>query len=137
MASISEIMTKELKTVSTLDLVTAVSDLFEQNDFHHIPVVDDQSRLEGIISRHDFNLLCDKSTLFNERSELINDRVFQSLIVKDIMTPRVVTVTSDEPISKAAHIMRENLFHAIPVVDQDQFLVGIVTTYDLLSYAFP
>ena len=135
-ASIRDIMTKDLITVKPNNLITAVDRIFSANDFHHIPVIEDDGKLVGIISRYDFNLLCDKSTLFNNNALSINQRVFQSILAKDIMIKQLVTIGPDETPAKAADIMKENLFHALPVVDENKTLIGIVTTYDLLALAY-
>jgi CBS domain-containing protein len=51
---------------------------------------------------------------------------------KDIMTPDPVTVTRDLPVTDAAHIMSEKRVGALPVLDADGKLVGLVTEGDLI-----
>ncbi|MBK6619429.1 MAG: CBS domain-containing protein [Saprospirales bacterium] len=65
-----------------------------------------------------------------------NDRLFKSLLVEDVMTRQVATLTPEDSISIAAGYFKENLFHAIPIVDKGGLLVGILTTFDLLNYFF-
>ncbi len=136
-AKISDVMTREVKTVFPDDSVRKVQELFEMNHFHHLPVVDDNHTVLGMISRSDFNLLCDKSTIFDsDKSKEINERFFKSIIAKDIMTKQVLKLKEDDPITKAVDIIRENLFHGIPVVDHQMKLIGVVTSYDLLTFAY-
>lgn len=52
---------------------------------------------------------------------------------KDIMTQEVVTITPDTEITKAAKLLLEKGFNALPVVDDDGLLVGILCQSDLIS----
>lgn len=60
----------------------------------------------------------------------------RSLLVREVMVKQVAKLRPEDKIELAADIFRENLFHAMPVVDNDGKLKGIVTTFDLLNYAF-
>jgi acetoin utilization protein AcuB len=51
------------------------------------------------------------------------------------MTPEPIVVDPDDSIGLAADIFLVNTLHALPVVE-DNRLVGIITTHDLLKYAF-
>ncbi len=134
---VKEVMTTDLVVVNPNDLVFKIQEIFESNSFHHLPVIDDNNNLLGLISRYDYNLLCDKSTLFkSKKAEHINERFFKSMIAKDIMSKNLVTLHEDAPISRAVDLMRENLFHAIPIVNNENKLLGLVTTYDLLTFAY-
>lgn len=133
---LEKIMTKNVLSVGPNDMMEKVQDLFEENDFHHIPVVEDQ-KVVGIISRSDYDKLCHSFTLFKlKSSEKYNESIMKSLLTREVMTKHVVTLNSTDTVSRAADYFKENLFHAIPVVDQDKKLLGIITTYDLLNYAF-
>jgi CBS domain-containing protein len=52
--------------------------------------------------------------------------------VKDVMTPNVICIGSDEPILKAVRLMLQNRISGLPVVDKEGRLVGIVTEGDFL-----
>ena len=133
---VSEIMTTDLIAVSPNDMMTSVAEIFESKDFHHIPVIDYEQKLIGMISKYDFNILCDKTTLFNRKSKEINKDIFKAMVAKDIMVTQLVKIHPDDPISKAVGILKENIFHALPVIDLSGTLVGILTTYDLLVHAY-
>lgn len=55
------------------------------------------------------------------------------LTAKDIMSRRVVTVTSDTSIEELASLLVQNQISGVPVVDDTGNLFGIVTEYDLIS----
>ena len=49
------------------------------------------------------------------------------MYVKDHMTANPITITADTPLSKALEIMGKNRFHRLPVVDENQKLIGLIT----------
>jgi len=53
--------------------------------------------------------------------------------IKDIMTAKVVSVSSDMFLTDAAKILAEHNFDGVPVVDGENKLVGILTEYDMIS----
>lgn len=131
---VAEIMTRELLIVEPEDKLEKVRDIFQSNNVHHVPVVDKHGKLAGIISKGDFNRVNHILTLFDEQKyKEYNDMLYRSITAQEIMTKQVATVSPDDPLSLVADMFKENLFHAVPVVDRN-FLVGIITTHDLISY---
>lgn len=53
--------------------------------------------------------------------------------VEDIMTKEIVSVSVDTPLMEAARTLAAHNFDGMPVVDQDNKLLGILTEYDLIS----
>lgn len=134
---IKELMTRDVLFVQPGDSMTKVSEIFRSRDLHHLPVLDAKGRIVGILSKSDYYKLQDTFTLFtDDRAETCNEAIFRSLLVKEVMTGQVATLHPEDEIQLAAAVFRENLFHALPIVDEDRRLVGILTTYDLLTYAF-
>ncbi len=135
--SVKEIMTRELITVAPHDNMAVVDEIFKKSNFHHLPVVDENGKVAGLVSMADYNKLLNTFTFFaNEKSEAYNKAVMRSMLVEDIMTKHVATLLEDSTVSVAAGIFSENLFHAIPIVDAEGILVGIITTFDLINYAY-
>lgn len=60
-------------------------------------------------------------------------RQAERLLVKDIMTKEVVTVTADTPLRDAARLLLDLRISGLPVVDHDDKLIGIVTEADFLT----
>jgi CBS domain-containing protein len=127
-------MTTELVTVTPEEYLNTVTRIFSQNGFHHIPVVGKGRRLKGIISREDFQRM---TFYFFQKAKNGNENVLKkdALQAADIMTPHPVTLDPDDSIGLAADIFLANRFHALPVVEDDQ-LVGIVTSHDLIELAY-
>lgn len=57
-----------------------------------------------------------------------------AILAKEIMTTPVITVTADTPLKKAAEILDENSFSGMPVVDDEDVVVGIISETDMLRY---
>jgi len=56
--------------------------------------------------------------------------------VSDIMTRAVVVVKPDMRLTEAIKVMLKNNVSAVPVVDAQQDLIGIITEYDIMNFAF-
>ena len=120
---ISTIMTTDVVTVRPDDTLAVVKDILFTKHLHHIPVVQGK-KLIGIITSFDLVKL-GKSA-----------EEYSGVKVEDIMTRRVATMSPNEKIGAAAQVFLENLFHGLPIVDDDNNLLGIITTHDVLKYEF-
>jgi CBS domain-containing protein len=134
---VKEVMTTDLVTVDTLTVMSKVASIFEEHNFHHIPVIDkEDSSLVGIISMMDVALLKDWGTRLNiEYSKETNEKLFKSLLAKDVMKLNPVCISPEDNIDRCVDILDDNHFHALPVIENDQ-LVGLITTYDLIRLAY-
>ena len=127
---ISSIMTSDPISLDPNHTISDVRDVFKNNRIHHIPIVTD-GKLMGIVSKSDY-LFFRKGFAVSETEENIETLRLSAFNVSHIMTKKVAHLSSNDRISVAIEIFKENLFHAIPVVD-DGMLVGIITTYDILK----
>ncbi len=125
---IREVMSRELLVVRRDEKLGRVNEIFQAYNIHHLPVVDGQGQLCGIISKAD-------QMRADHLIGLYNQRLYEEVSAFDIMTKQVATIGPDEPLQKAAEAFLSNIFHALPVVDRGQ-LIGIITTHDLLRFSF-
>jgi CBS domain-containing protein len=134
---VKEVMTKELITVRPDTILKEVNSIFNTENIHHIPVVTEDNTFRGIISKSDILLLMDWGTKLNLPASLRkNTFLLTSNLAKDVMESNVIKVSPDDIIKKCVQIFRENYFRALPVVDENDFLLGIITTYDLMILAY-
>ena len=131
--SVSYIMSKNLVTVETDSRLPKIRQIFEENDFHHIPVLE-LDKLVGIISKADFYKISHTLSFTLDGHEKVNER-YHVFTAKDIMTQYPMQLDPDDTVGLAADIFLANRFHALPVVDGND-LVGIVTSHDLIAFAF-
>ncbi len=129
-------MTKEVVFLSPKDPMLKAKELFESNAFHHLPVIDN-GKVVGMVSKSDYAKLLHGFTIFKTRgSEVYNESVFRSILVEEIMSSPVISVQPGDTLELVATIFKENLFHALPVVDRQNNLLGMITPFDLLACAF-
>jgi acetoin utilization protein AcuB len=128
---VSKLMTTKLITATANDSLSLVKSKFDEHPIHHL-LIADYKKLVGIISSSDL-LYFLKGVKINDNSEqFFNESRLMHYTAKDIMTEKIATISSDEPIRTAIDIFKENLFHALPVVDNGE-LVGIITTHDIIK----
>lgn len=122
---VRELMSRDLVVLQPDDTLQKVEQSFRAYNIHHIPVVDESGQLKGLVTRSDFSRA--NHLLAHFRQD------FKSVLVKDIMTRQLATITPDQPVQSVAEVFLTNIMHAMPVVDGGM-LVGIITTQDLLRY---
>jgi acetoin utilization protein AcuB len=128
-APVSSLMTRHLVTISPDDRLTLVKEVFEKNSFHHLPVVR-LNKIVGIISKTDFqNYISSLSHHFEDR--FINEVLLKHHKADEIMTKKLAKIESTDRLGVAIEVFSRNMFHALPVVDNDE-LVGILTVHDIL-----
>jgi len=126
---VSQIMSKELITLTPKDSLYDAEKLFKQYQIRHLPIVEDK-KLVGVVSYSD--LLKISYADVNEEDD-IETVVYDMYSIPQLMAKSPVTVSSDTNIKDVTETLANHTFHSIPVVDDGE-LVGIVTTTDLLKY---
>lgn len=127
---VREIMMGSPVTLRPEDTLELANDVISLGRIRHIPVVDG-GRLIGLLSERDL-MGAAASQIFGLKQKS-KSALLKSVLIKDVMKKRVVTVTPDTPIREAAHLMAEKKIGCVPVV-ADGTLVGLVTTTDILRY---
>jgi acetoin utilization protein AcuB len=108
--------------------VTEAQALMRREKFHHLPVVDKDSRLVGIVSEKD--LLYAAPSPATSLSVYEISYLLSKLTVDKVMTRDVVTVTEDASLEDAARFMADRGVGGLPVV-RGALVVGIITESDL------
>lgn len=127
---ISEIMTKDVITLSPSDSLYKAEKLFAKHNIRHIPVVENK-RLVGMVSLTD--LLRISFSSLDKADDSIVPIIYEMFSIPEIMTRVPVFIEVDTTIKKAAEILSRHSFHSLPVLDKGK-LVGIVTTTDMINY---
>lgn len=132
MALMRDIMGRNVRTLGRNDKLSAVGDLMKVDRIRHMPILDEQGQVVGIVSQRDLFLSGLVRALGFGTSA--SEKVLDSLLVKEVMTKDVVTTTSDTPLAAAAKVMRDKKIGGLPVVDGGD-LVGILTEGDFVASA--
>lgn len=119
---IEELMTTGVIAVKEGDTVARADQQMHDADIRHLPVVDDHHHVVGIVSNRDL------------ARALASPKGKQQRIA-DVMTRDVLTVKSEMPAYRAAEIMMDRKIGSLPVVGDDDVMIGIVTETDFLAVA--
>ncbi len=128
---ISEIMTRNVITLSREDSLETAERLFKTNNIRHIPVVSGKE-IKGMLSYTDL-LRISFADAVDESEESVDTVVYNMFTIEQVMAKNLVSVPSTTTIKEVAEILSKKEFHAIPVEDNGK-LVGIVTTTDLMNF---
>lgn len=123
---VSQIMATDLFTVHEDELIDLVAHLMHWKHIRHVPVEDSQHHLVGLVTHRSLLRLFQDGMVFGAS---------EPIPVRQIMQRDVVTCTPETSTLDAIRLMRENGIACLPVVSEDQKLVGIVTERDFLEVA--
>jgi CBS domain-containing protein len=93
-------------------------EIMREKDLHHIPVINQDEKIVGILAFRDLKMA---AMHFGEAN----------VEVAEVMHSPVVTVAPGEPLADAARLMMEHRIGGLPVVDDGDQIVGILTETDL------
>jgi CBS domain-containing membrane protein len=126
---VSDLMTSLVFAVQPDDTVARLVDLMHEHQVRHVPVVDEDGDLIGLVSHRDLlrNALIEQT----DEIQVDNEELLERLQVRDLMLAEVEQVTPETDIREAAQIMLENKYGCLPVVEGDR-LVGILTESDFV-----
>ena len=124
-------MTKEVFTITPDRSMMKASKIMKDKSISCIPVVDEDGKVVGIVSDRDVKDASPSKATTLDMHELYY--LLSEVKVKDIMTKKVVTIRQDETVEKAATLMLEGHFGSLPVVDEENRLVGIMTDTDVFK----
>ncbi len=124
-ASVSSLMSKNVRTIGVNNSLLEVKHFFEAKDFHHhLPVVDG-NKVVGMVSLYDF-LIAKKAATLND-----DDPIYTTVAVKDFMRTHVKSVNENTSLKEALEMFIAHSIQALPVIT-DGKLVGIITSNDVL-----
>ncbi|EIA09121.1 CBS domain-containing protein [Flavobacterium frigoris] len=128
---VSDIMTKNIIKLNLSDELTKAEELFKKHKIRHIPVVNG-NKIVGMLSYADL-LRVSYADAADDAADNVESIVFNMFTVRQVMAKEIIIITPSSTIREAAEILAKYEFHALPVCE-DELLVGIVTTTDLIKY---
>lgn len=127
---VSNFMTQKVLTAHPDDGVRHTFFRMREDDVRHFPVVDDDNKLVGIISDRDLRRpeWVDEAPDISHIYNLEDD-----LTVKDLMSTNLIVAHTYESLHKVTKVLIEHRFGALPVLNKEKELVGILSATDLLQ----
>jgi CBS domain-containing protein len=127
---VRDIMDHEVRTLSRNDSLGMADALMGELRIRHIPVLDEDQRVCGVLSQRDlFRGALLKALGYGSTAE---DRVLNQILVKEAMSAELHTIRGDASIADAAGLMVAHKVGCLPVVEGDNRLIGIITETDLV-----
>ncbi|MEZ4229381.1 MAG: CBS domain-containing protein [Polyangiaceae bacterium] len=130
--TVADVMSRDPETVGPNDQLLEAERLMNDHRFRHVPVVDDDELVVGVLSQRDlFHSALLKCVGYGEHGVT---KLLDMFLVKEAMKTDVVSVTPDAPLSSAAELMLERKLGCLPVLTATVF-VGILTESDFVKLA--
>jgi CBS domain-containing protein len=119
---VGRLMSSPVRTVTSETTLSEAATKMYDAGIGSVVVVDGENALEGILTATDFVRLSAEGRFAEETA------------VGEYMSTDVTTTTANTDLRDVADTMIEHGFHHLPVVDESEGVVGIVTTTDLTAY---
>lgn len=124
-------MTKDVVTGTPEMSMMKASKIMKEKGVGRLPVVDEAGVLLGVVTDRDIKEASPSKATTLDMHELYY--LLSEVKLKDIMTKKVVTIKPGETIERAAQLMLENNIGGMPVVDDKNKVVGVVTDSDIFK----
>jgi CBS domain-containing protein len=122
-----DLMTNDPLTVTAAETVGKANELMAENNIRQIPVVNGRELL-GIVTDRDVRAFLSEALVGEPEAR---ERALETA-VREIMTTEPLSIAPDDDLKDAVEMLIEQKFGAIPVVDEAEGLVGIVSYVDVL-----
>ncbi|MGP3667797.1 MAG: homocysteine biosynthesis protein [Candidatus Bathyarchaeota archaeon] len=115
---VKDVMVTDIITAKVTDSIKVVAELILKHNIDHIPIIDEHGKLVGIVTSWDIAKAVAKG----------------SKNLDEIMTKKVITASAEESLDIVARRLSDNKISGLPVVDEANTVIGIVTTDDLTKF---
>jgi acetoin utilization protein AcuB len=128
---VSTLMSRKMHVVQKDDHIKNVKDIFTRTTILHVIVLS-KEKVVGMISRSDFS-----SFMYGLNKQYGRTTVAQSLLdiytAKEVMNDKITFIEATDRINVALEMLRDNIFSSLPVIDEDEKLVGLISALDIVK----
>ena len=125
-------MTPTPTTMHPEQTVAEAIAILEHYPFRHLPVVDDEGVLQGMISDRDLRSARPSNVASSSQREIVESKVMQTGLAQ-IMSTNCRTLSAMATLDDALFLFEANAIGALPVLDDERRVIGIFTNGDLLK----
>jgi len=127
---VRDVMTSEVRTLERNATLRTADEVMRLGRIRHLPVVDEDGALVGIVSQRDlFHSGLLRALGYGVHAK---EQALELLVLKEAMKDEVITVSPDAPLGEAAKIMLERKLGCLVVVEGRK-IVGILTESDFVK----
>lgn len=127
---VKDLMRTNVVSLRVGDTLGVAEDIMSMGRIRHLPVVDEDDRLVGLVSQRDLFRASVSSVLGFDRDK--EHEWMGRIRVRDIMTKQVVTVDPEAGVSDAVEKFVSDKIGCLPVTDEQGKLAGLLTETDCL-----
>lgn len=144
-----DVMNKDVISMKAEDKVEDLVKILLENGISGVPVVNERNNVVGIVSEADliypekslhlpaFIPVLDGIVFLESFKKLENEiRKMTAYKVKDVMNKNVVTVKEDVEVAKIVNILLDKKINRVPVINEKNELVGIITRSNILRHIY-
>ncbi|MBX7139391.1 MAG: CBS domain-containing protein [Oligoflexia bacterium] len=124
----SEMMTKGVVTIAPSASLKEAHMLFAEKRFRHVPVVNESAALVGVLSDRD---LLRRAAQIGVQPHPVQ-KPWEAELVSAVMSAAVLVASEDTEMREVARVMFRERIGCMPILDEAQQLVGIITRSDVL-----
>ena len=126
---VSDVMTTTVISVTPDVSVNEAMRILRENKIRRLPVTDGYGNVIGIVTEKDLKSAAPSLATTLDIWEI--HQALEKVKVEEVMTKDVITIREDEPVEEAARIMAEKKVGALPVLNEEGKLCGIITESDI------
>ncbi|VAX37147.1 hypothetical protein MNBD_UNCLBAC01-760 [hydrothermal vent metagenome] len=132
--TLEELMTKNPVMIEVDDPFHMVDEKMRQNNVRHLPVVDIDGKLVGIISQRDL-YRTRAPRVRPDGSRYYEEEILDEFILAHCMTKNPFALYENNTLATAILEMSKTKYGAIPIIDDDKHVKGIMTAHDIIRKA--
>ncbi|MFC1594163.1 HPP family protein [Candidatus Omnitrophota bacterium] len=128
---LKDIMVTKPFTIGVDEPFSRVWDIFKIHSIRHLPVLNDERKLEGIITQRDlYKIISPRKT--TDGNFVYDKAELDQFILKHVMKKDVVALSPSDTLGHLVDVMVRKKYGCIPVIDETRYLAGIMTQIDVL-----
>jgi CBS domain-containing protein len=128
---VKDLMSRQVLTIGTADSCLDAVARMHRARIRHLPVVNDQGYLVGVVTDRDLRHYLFSVPVFKDLGFIGVDVLLKAVPVAEIMSAPAITAAPEDELMDAARCLFEEKVGSLPVVEGDR-VVGIITETDLL-----
>jgi len=122
---VKDIMTRDCVTINSKQTIQEAYDILKKLDINQIPVVIFGKKIQGLIDN--------KTILDLLLNDIENNNEILNKKIEDIYLPELITADPISDIRRVSKVMIDFKLHAIPIVDEEDIIIGIVSETDIIK----
>jgi len=122
---VKDIMTRDCATIDSKQTIKEAYDILKELNISQVPVVTFGNKIQGLIDNKTIlNLILEN---LDNTDEILNRKI------EDIYLPELITADPISDIRRVSKVMIDFKLHAIPIVDEEDIVIGIVSKTDIIK----